>query len=68
MASILNKAHLKKRALDIAGSTRRKPNGDPMFTRVGQDFIEEIEAETIARVRDKIHRHPSKGSTLKGSN
>jgi hypothetical protein len=67
MADILNKKEFKKRSLDIAAVTRKKPNGDPMFTRMGQDFYDEFLAETMARLHDKIHRHPSRGSTLKGS-
>ena len=53
-------------ALDIAAINRKKGDGSPMFTRVSKDFIDEFHAETVNRLTEKIHRHPSRGSTLKG--
>lgn len=37
------------------------------FTRVGDDFLDEFADEARRLLRAKIHRHPSKGVTLKAS-
>jgi hypothetical protein len=57
--SLLNKSKVKQLALEVSKSTR---NG--RFTRVGQTFLERIEAQVAAVVRGEVQRHPSKGKTL----
>ena len=58
--TLINRAAVKKAALDASQSTR---NGK--FTRVSKEFLEGINAEVLAMIRGRVHRHPSIGKTLK---
>jgi hypothetical protein len=61
MSSLLNRAAVKQFALDHAARTRQAVN----FTRVSKDFLEAIEAKLRVAITERIHQHPSKGTTLK---
>ena len=63
--SLLNKKNVKQMSLDIAASKRKKPDGSPMFTRVSQEWFDELNSALVNMIHDKVHRHPSVGSTLK---
>jgi hypothetical protein len=55
----LNRARVKRTALEIAGMTRAQ-----RFIRVGASFLVRIEAKTHAAIIEEVRRHPSKGKTL----
>jgi hypothetical protein len=57
--SLLNKSKVKQLALELSKNTR---NG--RFSRVGESFIQRIEARVAAVVADEVYRHPGKGKTL----
>ena len=56
--ALLNKAALRRLALDLSKQHRRG-------TRVSQEFVDRIEARVILAVHDEVKRHPSLGVTLK---
>lgn len=53
----------KVRALALATAQACRPAAQ--FARVGQDFIDAIEAATRAAIVHRVKSHPSKGVTLK---
>lgn len=55
----LNRSRVKQTALELAKTTRAQG-----FTRVGQSFIDRIEAKTRAAIAEEVRLHPSKGKTL----
>lgn len=55
----LNRARVKRTALEIAKQTRGQS-----FTRVGLSFLQRIEAKTRAAIAEEVRIHPSKGKTL----
>lgn len=55
----LNRAKVKETALGIAQSTRAQG-----FTRVGQSFVDRIEAAVRRAIAEEVRKHPSKGKTL----
>lgn len=57
--SIINRAAVKRRALEIAGLTRAQK-----FSRVGKSFVDRVEARTRAAIAEEVRNHPSKGKTL----
>lgn len=59
MSSILNRKHTKQFILDVV--TRERPN----YTRVSQDFINEVEACTKQMIVKKIQSRCGGGKTLK---
>ena len=59
-SSVINRAYVKRWALDYASTNRSQP-----FTRVSDDFLNAVEANTKAFIRDRINRAPSRGVTLK---
>jgi hypothetical protein len=59
--ALINKAHVKKFALDYAKAQRGE-----RFERVSAQFLEEVNAAVINTIRSKVQRHPSKGKTLMG--
>ena len=61
MASLLNKTHVKKFALDYANANRAHK-----FERVSAQFIEEIESQLRLVIAGRVQSHPSKGKTLMG--
>jgi hypothetical protein len=56
---LTNAAAVRRKALEIAGATRAQG-----FSRVGQSFLDRIEAATRAAVAREVAQHPSKGKTL----
>lgn len=50
---------VKRIALQYAKDTRHQP-----FTRVSADFLDDVEARTMAYIRSKVDGQPSKGKTL----
>jgi len=59
MSKLLSKTHVRQFALD-ASQTMGRP-----FTRVSQEFIDEVEADLRQMVLKKIRTRPSIGITLK---
>jgi hypothetical protein len=57
---VINLTYVKAWAIDYANSTRSHT-----FTRVSEQFLNAVEANTKAFIRDRINRAPSKGVTLK---
>ena len=62
MSHLLNVSAVRAYALEQAG--KRRPTVG--FRRVGQSFLDEIEAAVRETVRDKIDRLPSRGKTIQG--
>ncbi|MDE2107037.1 MAG: hypothetical protein KGL39_58055 [Patescibacteria group bacterium] len=56
----LNRAKVKQTALELAAQIRPANH----FARVGQSFVERIEAKVRAAIREEVRSHPSKGKTL----
>lgn len=54
--SDLNQSAIRKHALDCSAKTR-----GGKFTRVGQDFLDEVEAEVEALVREIRNKYPISG-------
>lgn len=52
-------AHVKAIALSLAKERAHE------FTRVGQSFLDRIEARTMAAIRAEVAAAPSKGVTLR---
>lgn len=61
MTTVINRAQVKEKALELAATIRPANN----FTRVGESFLDRIEARTRAAIADEVRRHPSTGRTLK---
>jgi hypothetical protein len=59
--SLLNKTHVKRRALQYSEEMR---NGK--FTRVSAEFLADLERLVDRTIQSKVHTHPSKGKTLMG--
>lgn len=57
---VINRACVKTWALDYARTNKAHP-----FTRVSEQFLNMVEANTKAFIRDRINRAPSMGVTLK---
>lgn len=57
---VINRAYCREWALDYARTNRTHP-----FTRVSEGFLNAVEANTKAFIRDRINRAPSMGVTLK---
>lgn len=57
--NLLNRAAVRRFALDYARRNRTHP-----FSRVSEDFMEQVEAALRASIQARIDRHPSKGKTL----
>jgi hypothetical protein len=58
MNNIINRAAVKKRALELVSQRAWKP------TRVSASFLDRIEAQTRAMIVREVQAHPSKGKTL----
>jgi hypothetical protein len=56
---IINRRKVKLFALEMAKSRAHK------FTRVGGEFYIKCEVNLKEFIRTQVHRHPSKGKTLK---
>lgn len=59
LCSLVNRAAVKRRALEVAKETRAQG-----FTRVGASFVDRIEAATRVAIAREVSQHPSKGRTL----
>jgi len=59
--SLLNKTHVKRRALQYSEEMR---NGK--FTRVSAEFLADLERLVDRTIQSKVQTHPSKGKTLMG--
>ena len=59
--SYINKAKVKRLALTVAAQAGRK-----QFTRVSDSFLNYCEQQLLGTIASAVHRHPSKGKTLKG--
>ena len=57
--SLLNRKQVRAYALDVAKSRAHK------FTRVSEEFLVDCEAQLKATIRERIHRLPSVGRTIK---
>jgi len=58
MKSLLNRSACKQFALECAKNRFHK------FTRVSKEFLESIEFNVMATIRQKVAGMPSKGKTL----
>lgn len=58
MSSVINKAAVKKLALEKAQLRAWKPE------RVSKSFVDRIEARVRAMIASEVQAHPSKGKTL----
>ena len=56
---LINRRKVKEFALEMAKHRAHK------FTRVGQEFYDRCEVNLKNYIRDQVHRHPSKGKTIK---
>jgi hypothetical protein len=56
---MVNRRKVKMFALEMARSRAHK------FTRVGKEFYDRCEVSLKQFIRDQVHRHPSKGKTIK---
>lgn len=59
MSSTINRAAVKKRALDKVKQRAWTPE------RVGKSFLDRLEAKFNALIDSEVMSHPSKGKTLK---
>lgn len=57
--SLLNRKQVRVYALNVAQNRAHK------FTRVSEEFLVECEAQLKVQIRDRIHRMPSVGRTIK---
>lgn len=57
--SLLNRKQVRAYALDVAKSRAHK------FTRVSEEFLVDCEAQLKAMIRERVHRLPSVGRTIK---
>ena len=57
--SLLNRRQVRAFVLDTAKARSHR------FTRVSAGFLDQCEAELRNLIRDRVHRHPSVGRTLK---
>lgn len=55
---LLSRTHVKKFALSMA------ENRAHVFTRVGAEFFDKVEANTKNFIRDYVSRLPSRGKTI----
>jgi hypothetical protein len=60
LSHVINRAYVRRWALDYARTNRSHP-----FTRVSEDFLNHIEAQTKCAIRHRIDSAPSTGATLK---
>lgn len=58
--SLINQTKVRRLALEICQTLHR-----PKFSRVSQSFLDRVEAKMVQALHDEIHRHPSKGATLR---
>ena len=56
--SVINRAHCKKLALDIAEIRSKK------FNRVSKKFLDRLEFKLEEIIKDSVRNHPSVGKTL----
>jgi hypothetical protein len=56
---MINRRKVKLFALEMAKSRAHK------FTIVGKEFYDKCEVNLKEFIRNQVHRHPSKGKTLK---
>ncbi|MEQ2009518.1 MAG: hypothetical protein ABMA26_22275 [Limisphaerales bacterium] len=56
---MLNRSKVRQFALTMAEQRAHK------FTRVGSEFFVRCEVQLKNFIRDQVHRHPSKGRTIK---
>lgn len=59
MKSLLNKAEVKRRVLDVARASRVTP-----FNRVSSKFMLELEEKVFQIIKRSVNQHPSKGKTI----
>ena len=59
MHTLINRSKVKEYAMERAKLRAHK------FTRVGNDFFGKCEANLRAFIQGYIHRHPSKGKTIR---
>jgi len=59
MSSLLNRAKVRRLALDAAKASRSHP-----FERVGREFLDHIEGVVRTAVVTRVKQAPSKGKTL----
>ena len=55
----INRSRVRRTALELAASMRAQK-----FTRVGQSFLDRIEAKIRVAIAEEVRLHPSKGRTL----
>lgn len=55
----ISRSHAKQIALRYAAKTRCHK-----FNRVSKSFLIALEANTLAFIKDRVNRHPSRGMTL----
>lgn len=56
---LLNRPVVRQLALDLSQNMRRGK-----FTRVSEEFIDDLEAQVRSMITTRVHRAPSKGKTL----
>lgn len=59
MSRVINRDYVRRWALDYANDNRYHK-----FSRVSESFLCAIEAAAKSAIRDRVHRHGSKGVTL----
>lgn len=62
MSSMINRAAVKRAALDFATAHR-----GGKFTRVSASFLDDIEDHVRTYIRAMVRAHPSVGKTLMGT-
>jgi hypothetical protein len=62
--SLINKAMVRKAALEMALNKYRLSTGEPRFTRVSAYFLKAVDLSVENEVRGRIERAGRKGRTL----
>lgn len=62
--NLINKAAVRRRALEYASNTKRLSTGQPRFTRVSPGFILHVEAAVHAAIQSRVNLMTSSGRTL----
>lgn len=64
MSALINRAAVRRLALDVANRRRESKGLPPKFRRVGKAFLVEIETATRLAVTQRAEAHWQKGKTL----
>ncbi len=64
MANLINRTQVRNFLLEKLESDRKLSNGQPRFTRVSRETLDNIEAEFLSLLRRKVQLAPRTGATL----